>query len=47
MEKYLLEVLVTIGYSQLPHETAFMCSLNTNSVFVLDLRGKKLTGFIF
>ena len=47
MEKYLLEVLVTVGYSQLSHEITFMCSLNTNSVFVLDFRGRKLTGFIF
>ena len=47
MEKYLLEVLVTIGYSQLPSETALMCSLNTNSVFVLEFRGIKLTSFIF
>ena len=47
MEKYLLEVLVTVGYSQLSREITFMCSLNTNSVFVLDFRGRKLTDFIF
>ena len=47
MEKYLLEVLVTIGYSQLPHELAFMRSLNINSVCVVDIRGSELIGFIF
>ena len=45
--KYLLEVLVTVGFSQLLHEITLMCSLNVNSVCVLRYSRERINWFYF